>query len=183
MSVRDDIYAAILAWLQAAPLSLTSAQVIRARQSGDAPRPAEPYLTVLLPVLDVPTSQDWHVETVSGSDPVRQLAGARTGTLSIQGSGGGADEWLADAELMLGRHDVNKALNAAGVALDRTGGLTDLSAVLDTGFEQRYSAEYTVRYGILSAAETLIPVEEIVTTTTYTSDTSGDLVVANTISI
>ncbi len=181
MSVRDDIYTAVLAWLQAAPLSLTDQQVVRARQPVDAPRPAKPYLTILLAVLDIAEGEDWDVAAISGSDPTRQIAGTRTGTLSIQGYGDGAEEWLADVNLALRRRDVGDALTAAGVSLDRASGITDLSVVLDTGFEGRYSVDYTVRYGVLSGVETLIPVDEIVATSTYTSDTSGDLVVVDTI--
>ena len=182
MTIRDDIFTALIAWLQTAPLSLTAQQVIRARQPVDAPKPAKPYLTLLLLTLDIPNGTDWKVSALAGGLPTQRTAGNRSSTLSIQAYGEGAEDWLTTAHMMLDRVGVGDALTTAGLSLDRLGAITDLSAVLDTGYEARYSAEYTLRYGVISATETLTPVESVVTTSTYTSDTSGDLTITDTIS-
>ena len=173
MTVRDDLLTAIRRWIQLsvgfsdieagfASAAGVEVKVILARQ--DAPRPAKPYLTLLLTSLDERIGEDHEVESLTGAGaPQRQSRGARRARLSVNGYGDEAEDWLREAGLGLRRNDVGKALFEAGLGILVATPVTDISAVVDSGFEGRFLAEYEILYGVASAAEELLAVETVST--------------------
>lgn len=172
MAERDDLIRAALDWFKAGAVpvgaaALTDQQVIRADQPG--PRPALPYATVKFTALDVQRGEDDEVPGVDGGGaPTVDVRGERSGTLSIQGFGEVTAEWLRLAGLRLRHDSIRQLLDAAGVTIDPVGGVTDISALVDTSNEPRFLREFAVIYGSTSGAEA--SPEATTTTTNYTQD-------------
>jgi hypothetical protein len=182
MSTHEDLLQASISWLKVGTQPpggppLTDQQIIFARQTTDPPgeRPAKPYLTVDLLLYDTPQGEDDEVPSVVGTDPSRIVRGLRAAQLSVQGFGLDTRDWLETAATRL-RHDSIKVLHQTlGITVDTDGGVTDLSALLDTGFEDRFVREFAMLYMLESAEETMSEAATVETTATFTSP-SGDLV-------
>jgi hypothetical protein len=151
MSIRGDILQAVRGWLKAAS-SLTDAQVIPADDIG--PRPALPYLTVKVVVADLPVGEDETRYALNGDDdPTVTVHGTRRGTVSVQGYGAAAEEWLVTARLALRLPTIQATLNTAGLTVVPIGAPRDVAVVLDTSFEARVVWDLEVLYDVSSAAE------------------------------
>ena len=161
MTIEDTLYRAVLDWLKVGCVAygatpLTDSQVVRSKQVNAANvRPPKPYLTVNLVASDVPVGVDEDVDAVSGSDPTRTVYGVRTGTVSVQGYGSEAYDWLTLARTSLRRDSVQRQLKAAGLTVYNQSGVTDLSVLLDTSFEPRYLKEFSITYRVFDDPETL----------------------------
>ena len=177
MSFRETILQAVRSWLKAYASStpLTDAQVVPSEVVGTNLRPDLPYLTVKVLVSDVPIGQDEVLHGASGSDPTSQIRGGRRFTVSVQGFGEDAADWLATACLSLAREDVADTLTAAGLSLVQMAGATNDTDLLDTGFEARSIREFEGQYQLTGDAETLTPLSTVQVTQTQSSDGVSDL--------
>ena len=155
MTVKATIEQGVIAWLQAGstpPVAgglgapLTDAQVILAERS--KVRPPLPYLTVKVTVPGVVVGAiDERIDSTSGGGtPQVSIQGARRASVSVNAFGAGAVEWVSEAILALSRTLVRPIIDAAGLTIDPIGDGTNLSRVLDTGFEDRVLYEFEVQY-------------------------------------
>lgn len=150
MSVRDGIVSAVRAWLKTAA-GLTDAQCIKADTDGT--RPALPYLVVKCTLADLPDGEDEDVDTVADDAPAVFQAGNREATVSVHGYGAETEDWMQIARAALRRYEIQTVLTAHGVTVHPLGGITDMSAFLDTGTQPRFLMEATVVYGIENEPE------------------------------
>lgn len=163
MTIQLDIFRAVRGWLKAATLpALTDAQVIPSDDKG--PRPALPYLSVKLTTLHQRLGEDERGVEVLGADTPQEqvrltVTGARRGVLQLRGFGDAPGEWLAAAELALSDPQILMGLSELGVSVRSLGGLIDVSALLDTKIEARWSQDFEVTYQLRSS-RVAIPVAE-----------------------
>jgi len=172
MSIHEDILQAVRSWLKTA-LTLTDAKVIVAEDDG--PRPAMPYLTVKVLAHDIPEGWDEVIRTISGDNPVNAVRGQRSFTVSVQGFGAGAEEYLQDAVLSLQLDSTQDSLTDAKISLFPLGGATPDAAVRDTSFEPRFIREFEGHYQITSGTATGVPLEDVVTTVTLNEDEADEM--------
>lgn len=147
MSQRTDIENAIVAWLVAAGVDggipSPDSAVIIADQ--DAPRPPLPYLTVRLTSYGGKAGED--EELIDDSDPPLFTArGQRTGEVSINAYGDGAEDWLERAGFMLRYPSVKAILTAAGLNVEPIGEVRNLSALRSSHSENRFQQDFSVAY-------------------------------------
>lgn len=147
MSVRSSIEDGIRAWLVLAGanggIPSPDSSVIYANQ--DAPRPALPYLTVRVFVYDVQVHEDESL--IDDSDPpLWRGRGQRTSTVSVNGYGIGADEWMERAVFMLRSPSVVASLNESGLAVRPVSGMNNLSGILDESTQVRFQRDFGVDY-------------------------------------
>ncbi|MEN0065938.1 MAG: hypothetical protein AAGA48_27605 [Myxococcota bacterium] len=163
------LFAVLRTWLKAAATAagLTDAQIILANQDG--PRPPLPYATVNVLTYDAKLGED---ETwVDASDPPQlRQRGVRTGTLSVQTFGRGAATWLRRAVGRLRHPSVLAVTTEAGVTVEPTGGLQNLTNLVDTSMEPRFQRDFSVLYRTVSDPETAIELD-----TVEVDSTSGPL--------
>lgn len=148
----DSIIQACREWLKLAATGagLTDAQVIVADDPGV--RPVPPFATVRVVVFDNPVGTDF--EHFDDSDPpLLHISGGRQDTVSIQTFGIGAAAWLQEASLGLRKQAVRDQLTAAGFDIEPLGGMQNLTAVLDTDFEERFQRDYLVSYRVHATTE------------------------------
>lgn len=157
MTNREAITQAVREWYKSA-LALTDAQIIPADDKG--PRPPLPYLTVKVIVADIPTATDEPIREMTDITeiPTIRMRGQRSGTVSVQGFGADSYGWIEVATLRLGYDTIQRALCDAGLTvINRGGGITDLSALIDTEIEPRFLREYEIGYSVIDTdAEELI---------------------------
>lgn len=164
MTIQLDLLRAVRGWLKAAVQpALADAQIIPADDKG--PRPALPYLTVKLTTQHQRMGEDERgVEVLDAGEPGERVeltvTGARRAVLQVRGFGEAPGDWLAAAELALSDPQVVMELGALGVGVRSLGGIIDVSALLDTKIEARWSQDYEITYGLRSRREAA-PVEEI----------------------
>lgn len=79
-------------------------------------------------------------------DDVFSMRHREQGTLSLQGYGVATAEWLAAIRRHLDDDVATAPLAAAGFDLGQLSGIINLSAVLDTSIEARYSLDLSVDY-------------------------------------
>ena len=137
MSVHEDILQGVRAWAKAT-LGLTDAQIVPATRGViRGPAPQEPYLTVSLPVLDLPYGVDekefqadgWHHK------------GIRTGIVAMEGFGEGAAEWIQDLNFRVDEID-------DPLTLVTRFALVDLTSLVEDVFEFRYAQDFVVDYAL-----------------------------------
>jgi hypothetical protein len=135
--------------------------------SDDNPRPALPYITIKVTVADIPVGMD---EQLFGLDgplpaglPTTKNRGHRSGTVTVNGFGTDTSGWLEVFALRLGYDSILRLFDDAGIAvINRGGGVTDISALVDTSIEPRFLREFEISYSVVDAvAETLIEAETI----------------------
>ena len=154
----DDLYLAVRAWLvfAASSVPLTSAQIIRADQSG--PRPPLPYMTVRVNLHDERVGHD---EEIVNANAQLVTRGNRRGTISLNAFGDGAEAWLGRALAVL-RHEAVKALIPT-VAIVPNGGALNLTQVVDDRMEPRWQRDFWVHYASVSDPEQLVELGEVQT--------------------
>lgn len=140
--------------------------------SGDkGPKPAKPYVTVRVTSLGPPRgpAERVHGVTLDGDDPGdwslalpnSKMRERREPTISLQGYGTGSAVWLDTLQINLdsvaslavqAEHHVSALLQAP---------VTDLSALLDTAEEQRFSLELRLRHLYEGESADHVPLEQI----------------------
>lgn len=157
MTTRETILQTVRAWFKTA-LSLTDAQIIPADDKG--PRPPLPYLTVKVTTADIAVGFDEQVRELNPATDVPTVRGRghRSGTVSVQGYGSITSGWLEVATLRLQRDTIQRLLCDAGITvIPPGGGVSDLSALVDTEIEPRYLREFEIGYSVIDTdAEDLI---------------------------
>lgn len=144
---RQAIEDAVRAWLVAAGaaggIPNADRAVVVADQDGT--RPPLPYLLVRTLVHDIRIGEDERIVDDS-TPPQVYVRGQRYNTLSVQAFGEVALGWLERATLKLSSPAILELNNAAGIAVDTEGGLTNLSSVRDTHSEVRFVQDIRVDY-------------------------------------
>jgi hypothetical protein len=166
VSTRTDIEDVVRSWLVAAGASggIPSADSAVIIADQDGPRPALPYLTVRVLLYDLPVGED--ESAVDDADPptVRQR-GQRTGTVSVNAYGTGAEDWLERAVLLLRSPSVAALLLAGGLTIRPEGGISNLSGLRDTGTETRFHRDFAIDYELRGGdddAEDAVELEQVV---------------------
>ena len=154
MTTRKIITQTVRDWFKAA-LGLTDSQIIPADDKG--PRPPLPYLTVKVITADIPVGVDESIREATTVPTVRGR-GHRSGSVSVQGFGEDSAGWLEVAALRLRYDSIQRLLCDAGITvINRGGGVSDISALVDTEIEPRYLREFEISYSVLDTdAEDLI---------------------------
>jgi hypothetical protein len=180
VSTRTDIEDVVRSWLVAAGASggIPSADSAVIIADQDGPRPALPYLTVRVLLYDLPVGEDESV--VDDADPptVRQR-GQRTGTVSVNAFGSGAEDWLERAVLLLRSPSVRALLDAGQLTVRPEGGSNNLSRVRDDKTEVRFQRDFFVDYELVGDdedAEEAVELEQVVHEDTFHGQ-PGDRVV------
>lgn len=159
MTDRELIRQAILdAFKDPDGLALTNAQIIVVNTKD---RPPMPYITIGLPSWNSSAGEalDWTVASVEvgGAErPQTTPQGYREATVSLNAYGDLAVEWI-ERFPQFARHSrtTRDMLRAAGITLNQpVAGLTDLSALLDTDFENRANRTLVVSYERIGDTET-----------------------------
>ena len=172
MSV-DVITNAVLAWLRAANGGLTNAQAIRAESKG--PRPPKPYMTVKVTPDQRTAAHDELIDAidVATSAPDRKVRGQRRALVEVQGFGSGAFAWLEAAGLSLGLDSFRETLTTAGLTIRQAGDPLEVSALVDTEIEPRWTVPFEADYQIETDPATgieLALVEVVITFQTRDGD-------------
>lgn len=169
---HEEIVQALRAWLMAAN-SLPDTKVVPAETK--MVKVPKAYLTVKLSLNDVQTGEDEDVWEISGGGaPTTKARGDRSGIASIQGIGAGSSAYLSTAKQSLRLPSIKALVDSKGLTIEPEGGIQDLSALLDTAFEERFLQEFAISYSRETAPEELV---ELVTTEvdmTLSSDVAPD---------
>lgn len=149
MTTRETILQAVRSWFKTA-LGITDSQIIPADDKG--PRPALPYLTVKVITADIPVGTDETIRELNPATDVPTVRGRghRSGTVSVQGFGADSAGWMEVAALRLRYDSIQRLLSDAGIAvINRGGGVSDISALVDTEIEARYVRDFEISYTVL----------------------------------
>lgn len=106
-----------------------------------APRPKPPFLTVRL-LSVVPVGQD-EIREIDPDTNIATIGGQRRLAVSVNAYGSGATDYLAQALASLNKVTVQEYLRAAGLAVCRIGTSQNLTAMLETEYEERVQADVT----------------------------------------
>lgn len=147
MSARATIREAVRAWLVGAG----AGTVIFADQGGE--RPAFPYVTVKVTLSDLVNGGD----AIHYRDDLTVVAnGDRRATVSVQAFGSAAIDALEEAVALLPLPSAQATLTAAGITVEPTGGLLDLTGVVDEHPEARAARDFDVLYQRVSGGEAFV---------------------------
>jgi hypothetical protein len=114
------------------------------------PRPEPPYVTLGWNTLGQSTGEVERQVFEVGANTVVRHTGPRTATLSIQGYGEVTSDWMEEFKLQLGDVQVTRILaTTAGCSVYDSGSVQDITALLDTSRERRYSLDLTVAYDVI----------------------------------
>jgi hypothetical protein len=102
---------------------------------------------------------DARLSLAEDETPVVGTGGIRSASLSVQGFGEEAAAWLERATLRLRTPAVRTLLDAAGLSVVASGGMTDLATFLDTSIEARVLREYVIAYAVRTDPVTVTPAE------------------------
>ncbi len=183
MSARSDLLSAART-LAISVGGATDAKVIHAGAKG--PRPPKPYLTVrLLTPGGGAHGPAERIDSLAAGVPQARMRERREATVSFQGYGTDSGAWLDAIQAGLDSPASLTAQATAGVAAILLTPVKDISALLDTEEEDRFSMELTLRYRYDSAtaaqvaATTAVLDADLYRITTSDSDTlTADLTVA-----
>lgn len=181
MTTRDDLLDALIAWFKVGAVAptataLTDQQVIKAR---GGPRPSKPYATIELITFDIERGSDDEVPGLGagpGFLPTQQIRGERSASASIQTFGSEGAGWLAMAALRLRHESILTLLKASGITINTDGGSTNLSALLDTGFEDRFVRQFEIVYMDETAPEAMTEATNTETVVTFEGQLSDFVV-------
>lgn len=156
MTIAEDILQGFRAWLQAAGDSggtpLTDAQVIPSEDKG--PRPPLPYVTVKVGPPAI-VGVDEYLSFANVGQGTEKIRGLRRSTVTCTSYGLLAAEWVRYATLVSGLQPSLTILDAAGLSITETG-VVDLSALIDTEFENRVLTTFSadINYESVPSAAT-----------------------------
>ncbi len=164
LTARQALREDIRVWCKAAASStaLTDDQVIPA--NSDRPRPAPPFLTVRVLTDDLPVGSDETVSYVEAGVLKTRQRGLRTGTVSVQGFGESAADWLQRLAGTLHLPAVLALLTARNLSLRPLGGIVDVTALLDNAREPRFSRDFAFSYLWRSDPVTVLAAASVETT-------------------
>ena len=135
----------------------------------DHVRPELPYLTVRVLSYDIEVGIDGDLVLDDGEGGATwEARGRRTSTVSLNGYGDGAEEWLRRAHAMLRAPSVKSLLDTAGINVREAGDLQNLSALLDQGTQARFQRDIEVDYELAGDQEAVVPLELVELESTYT---------------
>lgn len=154
--------------------ALTDSQVIPADDDGT--RPALPYLTCKVTTIVQQGTTERRDKWATGTSLARHHHGGFLASVSIQGYGAGSDEWMERIRLHLDDFAAETIETSAGVSFAWCTDVTDLSALLDTSIEPRFSMDLFVSFENDST-------ETVPTAATVTVTTTGDLATTQTLSV
>jgi len=167
MSARSDLNTGLRAWI----LGLSPTTDDKLINSGaKGPRPALPYLS--LRITFVGGGQHGpaeRIETTDGTNPIISMMERREATVSIQGFGPTAEEWLESLQELMDSPDSMKLQKDNDLSIRALNGISNNSFVIGTQEEDRYLFEVSVLYRRLSDSQTLVPLSTTETTVHYES--------------
>lgn len=146
MTIRDDLLTAARD-LVIALSSATDDKVINADIKG--PRPELPYVTVR---VTTPGGSIGQAERLDGLDvatstiPTTSMELSREASISYQGFGRGSLDWFDDLESRLDDPTSLAQQETSGISALLISAATDISLLLDTEIETRYSMDLQFRY-------------------------------------
>lgn len=144
MSLESALHAFLTAALP------VGSRIIRSDQDGE--RPAKPYVTYKI----MTDEEEGHANFIPGDDEDSEdLLERKRITVSVQGFGSTARSLLASVFQALYRDDLVEAAIATGITPYLMDPATNITAVVDSGFEERWVSTLHVRY-----SETLVGVTE-----------------------
>lgn len=88
--------------------------------------------------------------------PVELVVGTARASVSVQGYGDGSLAYLEKARRRLRSESVIAQNDEDGVTIRATGGVSNLSALVDTAIESRHLLEVEVDYGFAESGETFV---------------------------
>ncbi len=174
VKIYTAIEDAVRAWL----VSELAIEVIIGQQA--KPRPASPYATVIIGAPRAIGYDDAGALTDPGAPAYasRAMRGDRILTASVQIFGAGAMDYARQASNALNKITIRDALATAGIAPVDNGTVTDLTALLETEFEDRAGLE--VEFVFADEYTDSVPLVEHVTATgTYTPGSKTDTIQAD----
>jgi len=146
MTIRDTIAQAARS-LVIGLTGLSSGKVILAEQSSTVgPRPAKPYITVkvgAIPEYGVDEVQD---KWTTGTTLVRHQRGYRRASISLNGFGAGADDYLEMVRTGLQLPAAVTVRNSTNVSFANPGTILNLTDMLDTSYEQQFAFDLEAAY-------------------------------------
>jgi len=160
MTVRETILQQVRSFVKQI-LTLTDAQIIVGNEQGS--RPPLPYMAVFINSIDIQEGQDQELRYIDEDDnPAVQIRGSRRATVNIQAFGADAEEWLTALCLSL-QSPVTRAISdELDLSMVRLGSTMDLSSLLDTSIQKRFSQDFEVYYYLNSEGEALVAPEQVV---------------------
>lgn len=180
MAVREDILQGVRTWLKASE-GLTNAQVIVA--DAKMQRPPLPYITVKVLTADAEVGHDEDIRALDGGGlPTIKVRGERRATVSVQAFGSTAEGWLSSALLKRRLPSVQETLLSVGLTIEPLGPIRDISRLVDTSIEARFSLDLEVTYRLESDAVSETEALSVVGTYTFDGEPS-DLTVTSTVSL
>lgn len=155
----------------AACLGIDLDKVIPANDRGA--RPALPYITVHVTVPGAVVGTDADVLGVDDEGaPIVRTVGIRRASVSVQGFGRQAGDWLETFVLELERAPAAAVWREHQLTVDPIGQPADISQLVSTGIEARWLVEFEVQYRIASRPDVLVEAERVAPHLQF-----GDLVV------
>lgn len=159
MTVRETILQQVRSFAKQI-LTLTDAQIIVGNEQGS--RPPLPYIAVFINSIDIPEGQDQELRYIDEDDnPAVQIRGSRRATVNIQAFGADAEEWLTALCLSLQSPVTRAILDELDLSIVRLGSIIDLSSLLDTSIQKRFSQDFEVYYYVNSESESLVAPEQV----------------------
>ncbi len=133
----------------------------------NGPRPANP--SVRLKLIAGPTMVGLdELRDVAGDDDAFKVVGTRVLTLSVTAYGDAALQLVSDLQTSISNPEATAGLSAANLAASDTSAPRDLTALLETKYEQRYQFDVTVL-----ATEELTTEPGVIETVVGTSSIGG----------
>lgn len=144
----------------------------------DAPRPQGQYIGLQITAGPLPKGFDEiRAQKDSSGDPNDKfdLCGERQYTLNIQAFRAGSRQLLARLQTLLDSPDESKRLkeSEADIAIVERGGIIDVSALLETGFERRHSMDVVFNSSVNIETD-LEPIERVRVSGTGKDGKTGD---------
>jgi hypothetical protein len=164
MSIHEDIKQACLNWVMST-LGFSDRKKVILEHEWDAPRPDKPYLSLRLQQ----TGRVQFNESIHGTkngNASHKTHGGRRGQLTVQGYGTGdgvAVDWIEDLQSSLHNPLVRDQINDAGLTIERLeGGLNDVTQLVGDRYEERYGAEFQIRYRVVNDEVETYPAVDVV---------------------
>lgn len=113
----------------------------------NAPRPTPPYVVMGWTALGVYQGEAERIVMEVDGVTVERVKTPRGGTLSIQGYGEVTSDWIEDFKLSLDDTEESRLTeSAAGVSIYSSGGMRDITQLVQSALERRYTLDLDVTY-------------------------------------
>lgn len=165
MTVRETLIQQVRSFVKQI-LSISDEQIIFGNES--TVRPPLPYMAIFINSIDIQEGQDQELRYIDEDDnPAVQIRGSRRATVNIQAFGEDSEEWLTELCLSLQSPVTRKVLDTLDLSMARFGPTIDLSGILDTSIQKRFSQDFEVYYYLNSAGESLVAPDNIIFNETF----------------